>query len=224
MAIKTDAMIAHNRADGYTIHINYDPDTDDFDLKALFNDGTVKDLQGSITDGSILKTILEGTVTEIEDSTIIKLRSTALGYCSSLRKVVFDNVMVVSSSAFLACSGLKIAILPAVTTIANLAFNGNSSLEYVYIGDGATSINNDSFNNTKSGIVIDCGFSADSPVAANAPWGATNATINYDVPVPNPPAGLSLVPNPGLIQNIDLEPIEDIQPVVEVKKTKRSSK
>lgn len=46
MAIKTDAMIAHNGADGYTIYVEYDPVTEDFAATAVFNDGTEKDLSG----------------------------------------------------------------------------------------------------------------------------------------------------------------------------------
>ena len=211
MAIKTDAMIAHNGAEGYTIYVEYDPETDGFDLKALFNDGTLKETNGNVSSGEAFKQLLDRTIRTIEN----------------------ENVTVVGSNACANCLELTSVILPNVTTILTNAFNGCRSLRYVYIGSGATeasAIKSSSFANCEN-VVFDCGFASDAPAAANAPWGAANATVNYDIPAPNPPTLTtpSMSPNPDLIQNIDLEPLEEIQPLdpepVEVKKTmKRRSK
>jgi hypothetical protein len=128
-------------------------------------------------------------------------------------------------------AGVKVLILDKIVSIGPSALGYTNNLKYVYFGANARTINNDALSGD-SDITIDCAFSEDAPVADGAPWGAVNATINYDVPAPNPPAGLSMVPDPGLIQNIDIEPLEEIQPVepepvepepVEVKKTTRKA-
>lgn len=81
-------------------------------------------------------------------------------------------------------SGAKVTncYMPAVTTVGN-SFQGCSKLAEVYIGPNCTSIGTGAFGGTKSGIVINCGF-AEGDVSG-APWAASNATINYNVPVPN---------------------------------------
>ena len=57
-----------------------------------------------------------------------------------------------------------------------------TGLEYVYIKN-AQEINAQAFVDcTQSNLVIDCGFAEGA--VADAPWGATNATINYNVPAP----------------------------------------
>lgn len=230
MSIKTNAMIAHNGADGYTLHIDYDPDTDDFELKAVFNDGTVKELDGNIDDESISDQLITRMITSVNSDADI-IGGAAFRSCLYLVSVNMPNVTIAKNSAFYSCVALKTVILPSLVTAESYTFYNNPILEYVYLGSSAETLASDMFVSVNAPVVIDCGFSADSPAAANAPWGATNATVNYDVAEPNPPvlSGLSLSPNPGLTQNIDLEPLEEIQPVepepvVEVKKTKRSSK
>lgn len=205
MAIKTDAMIAHNGADGYTLHVDYDPATEEFSAKAVFNDGTEKSLSGEMGSGIDIDLLVSRDLTIIE-----------------------TDASTVGQYAFRGCRNLKTAIINKATEIGTNGFGNCTALKYVYISADCTLINNGAFTSTtQNDLVIDCGFSADSPAAVNAPWAATGATINYDVPAPNPPVGLSLSPDPGLIQNIDLEPVEDIQPVeepvLEVKKTTRKA-
>lgn len=231
MSIKTDAMIAHNGANGYTLHVDYDPDTDDFELKAVFNDGTEKTLTGSVSDGTLARELVERTATSIIMPGVVTIGSSAITYFNYLKYVEFPDAEVSQAWGIYSNPALEIVILPKIKRLqqANIMTN-NPSLQYVYLGPDCTTMNNIVFSATFVGV-IDCGFSSTAPAAANAPWGATNATINYDVAEPNPPAlsNLSISPDPGLIQNIDLEPVEDIQPVepepvVEVKKTKRSAK
>lgn len=228
MAIKTDAMIAHNGADGYTLHIDYDPDTDEFSLNAIFNDGTVKNLNGNIDDEMLSSSIIDKSITYLS-TPVTTIGAYSLRRCMRLVSVEAPNATVLDASCLFSCTALKNVYIPSVTTIASYAFTQCSGLEEIYLPAGATSISATAFTECPNLTVINCGFSSTDPGAASAPWGATNATVNYDVPAPNPPVGLSLAPNPGLIQNIDLEPIEEIQPVdpepvVEVKKTKRSAK
>lgn len=227
MSIKTDAMIAHNGADGYTLHVDYDPDTDEIVLKAVFNDGTVKEIEESMSQPSLYQLLAERGITVVDDKVSTRLGSNAFSYCTMMERASFEKAQTIRSSAFLGCSIVKYILLPAATSIAASTFANCAQLEYVYIGSNCASVSANCMSGTKDGIVIDCGFSADSAAAANAPWGSTNATINYDVAEPNPPVGLSMAPDPGLIQSIDLEPLEDIQPVeepvLEVKKTTRKA-
>lgn len=211
MPVKTDAMIAHGGAEGYTLHIDYDPENDAFEVMAIFNDGTVKTIDGSLVDGSTLNSLISREITNIE-----------------------TDSPVIGTNAFRGCRYLISVIATKAARIDTTAFGYCPALRYVYISDVCTSIHNSAFTSILNNdpLVIDCGFSADSPAAVNAPWGATgNVTINYDVSEPNPPvmSVLSLSPNPGLIQSIDaeLEPAEDIQPVepepAVVKKTTRKA-
>jgi len=274
MAIKTDAMIAHNGADGYTLHIDYDPSSEEFAAKAVFNDGTEKSLSGEMGSDQLADNLLMRTVTNIE-SDVTSLGERALSGCRQLVTAVLPNATIagqyafsscnalttiiapelesaelhccdpcgvletvyapkikeVRGYAFANCSKLKEMYMPALDGIYNNGFYKCTRLEHVYLGANTTQINASAFTDTKSGIVIDCGFASDSPLAADAPWGATNATVNYSVPAPDVPEPVYTLsaPNPNLIQSIDLEPLEEIQPVepepVEVKKTmKRRSK
>lgn len=209
MAIKTDAMIAHGGAEGYTLHIDYEPETDQFDLKAILNDGSVKELDGSLVDGSTLNMLISRNITNLT-----------------------TDSPVIGQNAFRGCRQLVTLIINNATSIETDGLGYCFALKYVYISDACTSINSVAFDRvTQSDLVIDCGFSADSPAAAGAPWGATGATINYDVPAPNPPAASSLCmsQNPDLIKSIDteIETAEDIQPAdpepVAVKKTTRKA-
>lgn len=248
MAIKTDAIIAHGGAEGYTLHVDYDPDTFDTALKAVYNDGTEKlsdfilGNENIVADEIIGKTIVNlvthapgigayslrgcGRLVSVSAPDATAIRSFAMYGCNVLSKTYFPRVTVIQGSGFGNCSALESVSFPSLVSIEGKPFEGCSNLSEIYVGPNVTTLSNTAFGGTADGVVINCGFS--SGAVAGAPWGATNATINYDVPVPNPPTGLSIAPDPGLIQNIDLEPLEEIQPVepgpVEVKKTRKAAK
>jgi hypothetical protein len=231
MAIKTDAMIAHNGADGYTLHIDYDPDTDLFNLKAIFNDGTVKDVEGSLTGGMQFEQLIKRTLTYVDNENINLVGTFAFRFCNLLVSAILPNVINIGDFAFCDCPELTTVYIPKAERIATYAFTRTPKLTEIYLPASVISMADNIFTQNAAGLVINCGFAADSPAAATAPWGAVGATINYDVPAPEAPvrSALSLTPNPDLIQSIDFGQIEDIQPVepepvVEVKKTKRSAK
>lgn len=247
MTIKTDAMIAHGGAEGYTLHIEYDPETFETVLKAVYNDGTEKlsdfilGNEDLVADEIIGRKIVNlvthapnigayslrgcGRLVSISAPDATSVRSFALYGCNVLSETYFPRVTTIQGSGFANCSALESVSFPSLVSIEGKPFENCSNLSEIYVGPNVTSLSNTAFSGAADGVVINCGFS--SGAVAGAPWGATNATINYDVPAPNPPAGLSIAPNPGLIQNIDFEPIEDIQPVepepVEVKKTTRKA-
>ena len=63
---KTRAIIAQpgTPADGYTMDVEYDPENDDaFEAKAIFNDGTLKQL-GTV-DTADLDAIIDGSATTV---------------------------------------------------------------------------------------------------------------------------------------------------------------
>lgn len=226
MSIKTDAIIAHNGADGYTLHVDYDPDTDAFNLKAIFNDGTVKELNGNIDDELLSDSIIDRSITSIS-SNVLTVGFAAFRNCPDLVSADFPEATSLAGFALAGCTALTTVNIPKVTSIAGNVLYGSNVLTEIYLSKDMQSIANEAFTATKNGLIINCGFSSDSPLAATAPWGAPNGVVNYDVPEPQPLSSLSMAPDPGLIQNIDLEPVEDIQPVeepvLEVKKTTRKA-
>lgn len=92
-----------------------------------------------------------------------------------------SNVKTMASGAFVN-SYLKSVIWESAEVVPAGAFSSCSRLEYVYLGDGVTSIDSYAFQGSTTPFVLDCGFAEGA--VSGAPWGATNATINYNVPAP----------------------------------------
>lgn len=78
---------------------------------------------------------------------------------------------------------LQYLYMPSMTNVT--AVQGCTKLKHVYIGKDCTSIESACFSGSggqSTGLIIDCGFAEGA--VSGAPWGATNATINYNVPDP----------------------------------------
>lgn len=111
--------------------------------------------------------------------------------CESLEEVIFSDgstIEKIENNAFYGCKSLKRFVVPSgCKTIAASAFDmhndTDSQLKYLYLPSGITNIGYTAFRFFNNGVTIDCGFA--EGVVANAPWGATNATINYNVPAPS---------------------------------------
>lgn len=86
-----------------------------------------------------------------------------------------------AGNSLLSGSAVTKCYMPAVTKVGN-SFQGCNRLTEVYIGPNCTSIGSAAFGGAKSGIIINCGFAEGN--VSGAPWAAQNATINYNVPVP----------------------------------------
>ncbi len=133
----------------------------------------------------------------------LAIRSRMFADCSSLKNITIpDSVTNIEGSTFSGCSSLtSVTIGNGVTNIESSAFSGCSSLTSVTIPDSVTSIGeyafyacdqltSVTFKGTPSSIggVIFEGClkltTINVPWAEgavpNAPWGATNATINYN--------------------------------------------
>ena len=74
------------------------------------------------------KQLVEGTLTEINDSEITEIASYAFYYCLSLEKVNLPNVTKIKSQAFKGASELTDVFLPLVTGLSNSAFEGCTRL------------------------------------------------------------------------------------------------
>ena len=131
------------------------------------------------------------------------IRSYAFYYCSSLALTSLPSgITSIGDYAFQSCSSLALTSLPSgITSIGSSAFNSCSSLALTSFPSGITSIGSNAFGNCRSlasltfeGTPTSISSSAfyrctnittinvpwSEGAVANAPWGATNATINYN--------------------------------------------
>ena len=93
--------------------------------------------------------------------------------------VTFHGYTIIRTYAFYNCSKLALTSLPSgITSIGTYAFDGCSSLASLTFEGTPNSIAKTAFSGCTNLTTINVPW-ADGAVA-NAPWGATNATINYN--------------------------------------------
>lgn len=159
-------------------------------------------VEGSSGGDDLVKQIIERTATEISSDTVEHVGDSAFYKYTNLRNVNFPNLKSIGTDAFYGCTYLAIPSLPSgLTSIGNHAFNSCQVLAITSIPSGVTSIGANAFTNcsnlrsiTFEGTptsIYATSFNAcyqlktiNVPWAegevANAPWGATSATINYN--------------------------------------------
>ena len=143
------------------------------------------------------------TLTELPDG-VTSIGNYAFRNCTSLALTSLpDGVTSIGASAFEGCTSLALTSLPdGVTSIESYAFRSCTSLALTSLPDGVTSIGGSAFRNCASltsitfkgtpttilaSAFLSCTNLTDiyvpwvEGVVANAPWGATNATIHYGV-------------------------------------------
>lgn len=100
--------------------------------------------------------------------------------CSSLALTSLpEGLITISSYAFTGCPKLTITRIPSrVTTIGTMALSSCSGLTSITFEGTPTSIAGDTFYSCTNLEVINVPWSEGA--VEKAPWGATNATINYD--------------------------------------------
>lgn len=121
----------------------------------------------------------------IINSGINKLSSSAAfdGAKESLERIVIKSSLdSIATGMFFGYKAIKEIIFLSATNIPDGCFASCTTLEHVYLPSDASVATSAFSNCTQSNLVIDCGF-AEGQVSG-APWGATNATINYNVPAP----------------------------------------
>ena len=97
--------------------------------------------------------------------------------CSALTSVPFDNIETIGNHAFRNCSSLSgELLLPKIKSVGNTSFRG-TGFTTVKFGEKPT-MGTNVFQNCTSLTDIYVPWSQGE--VANAPWGATNATIHYD--------------------------------------------
>lgn len=100
--------------------------------------------------------------------------------CGNLHTLHGDlsNIWGIFQNAFTSCKKItSIPYMPLLRDIRPNAFKGCGITE-IKLPSGMTNISNTAFNNCPNIIDIYCGFAEGA--IANAPWGATNATIHYN--------------------------------------------
>lgn len=113
-----------------------------------------------------------------------ELGSNAFLGCTSLALTSIDNISplmtVLDQGVFSGCTSLKISVIPAqIEMIKAWAFQNCTGLTQITFKGTPTSIHNNAFAGCTNITAINVPW-AEGEVA-NAPWGATNATINYNV-------------------------------------------
>lgn len=117
-------------------------------------------------------------ITSLPDS-ITDIGKTAFQYCTKLALTTFpENVTIIPGNGF-SNSGLQNITFPeGITTINGAAFYNCQGLTSITFKGTPTTIANNAFNSCANLKTINVPWA--SGAVANAPWGATNATINYN--------------------------------------------
>ena len=111
---------------------------------------------------------------------ITSIDSNAFYNCTKLALTSLpDGITSISSSAFYNCTKLALTSLPAgVTSIGSNAFFRCSNLTEITFKGKPNSVHGSAFSGCTNLLTINVPW-AEGEVS-NAPWGATNATINYN--------------------------------------------
>ena len=119
---------------------------------------TVSDMVTEAEDLFDAKVFIEGTATDLK---------------------IPENVTKFRDYAFYNCSNLALTSLPeGLTSIGYNAFQNCTSITTLTFEGTPRTINSSAFSGCTNLITINVPWSEGA--VANAPWGATNATINYD--------------------------------------------
>lgn len=132
-------------------------------------------------DTSAFQNCTKLALTKLPDS-LTTLSAYAFYGCVSLAlEAIPDGVKKLLNSTFYGCTGIKKLSLPGEIEDSSTAFDGCTGLTEVTFRGKPKSIyalNRSIFNNCPNLTVINVPWSEGE--FANAPWGATNATINYN--------------------------------------------
>lgn len=132
-------------------------------------------------DHETLVKLINRMITEFEvPKEVTVIGASAFNGCSQLKTIkIHDGVKSIRSYAFNTCQRLKLEEIPAgITEIQTSAFVMCNALTDITFKGTPTSIDGVAFKNCNNIITINVPW-AEGEVA-NAPWGATNATINYN--------------------------------------------
>lgn len=168
-------------------------------------DNTVYHSSGNCIIETATKTLVIGCGASVipADGSVASIGQGAFGQCSALTDITIPNsVISIDSAAFYDCTALASITIPnSVTSLSQHVFWGCSSLANIILGNGITSIEEMTFRNCNSlksitipnsvtRIVYNAFYDCYNLLTINAPWsegtvegapwGAYNATINYN--------------------------------------------
>ena len=122
--------------------------------------------------GTLTKVTIPNSVTSIGDNSFY--------YCAKLTSLAIPNsVTSIGNYAFYECLALTSVTIPgSVTSIGNYSFSYCKSLTSVTFNGTPSSIGSNAFGSCSKLTTINVPLAEGA--VSGAPWGATNATINYD--------------------------------------------
>ena len=176
---KTSAMIAQpgTPADGYTLNVEYDPENGDaFEAKAIFNDGTVKNFGSG--DTTVVDAIIDGSVKTVV-SNAKTVRRYAFYFVDGIEKFILNEVETLDSYSLYGTNA-KI-YMPKIKKITSAAIGAYGRTKF-YLPSTISYITSGTFTSGAQITDIYCDFAQGA--VAGAPWGATGATVHYNVPYP----------------------------------------
>lgn len=116
------------------------------------------------------------SVSGLDDVTVVD--SYAFADCKALTGISLPKVNNIVSRAFYACTALASVYMPKVTRIQSQVFYNCTSLTSITFQSTPTLIDSTAFSGCTNLKTINVPFAEGT--VAGAPWGATNATINYN--------------------------------------------
>ena len=119
------------------------------------------------------------SLTSLPES-ITKIGSSAFYECSNLALISLpENLTVIDDSTFILCEKLALTSLPKnLVRVGDNAFYSCTGLNQITFRSTVTSISTSAFSGCSNLTVINAPWAEGA--VAGAPWGATNATINYN--------------------------------------------
>ena len=142
----------------------------------------------------------QGNLADVNFPMVTEIGTRAFNNCSGLATVNFPSCKKVGNYSFAGCSGLKTADFPLCETLVQYAFQNCGNLETVnipkikeiqgYAFANCSSLTKFTFKNKPDKIESSTFYNCNNLTIINvpwaegevakAPWGATNATINYN--------------------------------------------
>ena len=137
----------------------------------------------SIPNNSVLLSIVDKSITELPGTYLEGITSIgdyAFYGCQNLALTSLpESLTSIGSYAFSGCLNLALTSLPrGVTTLGDECFYGCTKLTTLTFNGTPNSISSNAFNFCNNLTTINVPWSEGE--VANAPWGATKATINYN--------------------------------------------
>ena len=166
----------------------------------LLKSGDVSGEISAVEVGGDIDSLSGGTITEASTN-LVNIRPYAFASCQQLTTAKFPFATKIPDHCFNDDTNLKTIEMPNVTTIGYFSFNSCKNFELFELPSGLIDIKNYAFGfctglksitfkstptSIASSVFTNCTnlLTINVPWAegevANAPWGATNATINYN--------------------------------------------